>query len=258
MKTPLIFFEKAGIATLNAAANAHGYALDPRTAEFWWHLITSIWGGRGREPGKHHCVPSENLLFLTVQFKISNPEAKWSEHFLPPVLTAHQELSEGEDLRPVQQNRDARKESSPTVAKAMRRVSLFIHYAEELKIETFYMSHLRPGWTAVNHFCYSKWLENTDGNWGYLAHPSNPGKSLYCCMFLQGGNKIRATIFSFFSLIKLEKQRLIYEASPLPAIPAMSPSFPMDVKLQKSTEDKRHLGNASHPVLQLWRSKKRI
>lgn len=144
-ETPLIFFEKAGIATINAAANAHGYALDLRIAEFWWHLITSIWGGRGREPGKHHCVPSENLLFLTVQLKISSPEAKWSEHFLPPVLTAHQELSEGEYLRPGQQNRDARKENSPTVAKTMRRASLFIHYAEELKIETFYMSHLRPG-----------------------------------------------------------------------------------------------------------------
>lgn len=103
-------------------------------------------GERGREPGKHHCVPSENLVFLKVHFKISNPEAKWSEHFLPPVWMAHQELSEGEYFRPVQQNREPRKESSPTVAKAsIGRVSLFIHYAEELKIETFYMSHLRPG-----------------------------------------------------------------------------------------------------------------
>lgn len=146
MKPSLIFFEKAGITAINAAANAHHYALDLGIAEFQWHLITSIWGGRGREPGKHHCVPSENLLFLTVKFKISNPEAKWSEHFLPPVLTAHQELSEGEYFRPVQQNRDPRKQSSPTVAKtSIRRVSLSIHYAEELNIETFYMSHLRPG-----------------------------------------------------------------------------------------------------------------
>lgn len=37
-------------------------------------------GGRGRESGKQ-----ENLLFLTVQFKISNPEANWLEHFLPSV-----------------------------------------------------------------------------------------------------------------------------------------------------------------------------
>lgn len=146
IKTSLIFFKKVGITTINAAANAHGYALDLGIAEFWWHLITSIWGERGREPGKHHCVPSENLVFLTVQFKISNPKAKWSEHFLPPVWMAHQELSEGEYFRPVQQNREPRKESSPTVAKtSIGRVSLFIHYAEELKIETFYMSHLRPG-----------------------------------------------------------------------------------------------------------------
>lgn len=40
----LIFFKKAGITTINAAANAHGYALDLGIAEFWWHLITSIWG----------------------------------------------------------------------------------------------------------------------------------------------------------------------------------------------------------------------
>lgn len=145
MKTSLIFFEKAGVTTVNAAANARGYALDLRVAEFWWHFNHINMGGRGREPGKHHCVPSENLLFLTVQFKISNPEAKWSEHFLPPVLTAHQELSEDKYFRPGQQNRDARKESSPTVAKTMGRGSLFIHYAEEFKIETFYMSHLRPG-----------------------------------------------------------------------------------------------------------------
>lgn len=103
-------------------------------------------GERGREPGKHHCVLSENLVFLTVQFKISNPEAKWSEHFLPLVWIAHQELSEGKYFRPVQQNKEPRKGSSPTVAKtSIGRVSLFIHYAEELKIETFCMSHLRPG-----------------------------------------------------------------------------------------------------------------
>lgn len=121
-------------------------------------------GERGREPGKHHCVPSENLVFLTVQFKISNPEAKWSEHFLPPVWMAHQELSEGEYFRPVQQNREPRKESSPTVAKtSIGRVSLFIHYAEELKIETFYMSHLRPGWTAEQ-----KWITVTANYWKTL------------------------------------------------------------------------------------------
>lgn len=44
IKTSLIFFKKVGITTINAAANAHGYALDLGIAEFWWHLITSIWG----------------------------------------------------------------------------------------------------------------------------------------------------------------------------------------------------------------------
>lgn len=44
MKKSLIFFKKAVITTINTAANAHSHALDLRIAEFWWHLITSIWG----------------------------------------------------------------------------------------------------------------------------------------------------------------------------------------------------------------------
>lgn len=46
MKTCLIFFKKDAMTIINAAANAQGYALDLRIAEFWWHLITSIWGGK--------------------------------------------------------------------------------------------------------------------------------------------------------------------------------------------------------------------
>lgn len=69
---------------------------------------------------------------------------------------------------------------------------------------------------------------------------SNPGKSPYCCMFLQGGNKIRSTLFPFFffNLIKLEKQRLIYEASVLPTVPTMPPSLPTDAQLQNPTADR--------------------
>lgn len=121
-------------------------------------------GERGREPGKHHCVPSENLLFLTLQFKISNPEAKWSEHFLPPVLTAHKSFQRASILGQCSKTEIPGRKSSPTVAKtSIRRVSLFIHNAEELKIETFYMSHLRPGWTTEQ-----KWITVTANDWKTL------------------------------------------------------------------------------------------
>lgn len=93
-----------------------------------------------------------------------------------------------------------------------------------------------------------------------LPLPPTQEKVFFAAWFYKEGTKSDPLFFLFvffFSLIKLEKQRLIYEASYLPAVPAMSLSLPMDVKLQKPPEDKRHLGNASHPVLQLWRVKKR-
>lgn len=77
-----------------------------------------------------------------------------------------------------------------------------------------------------------------------LPLPPTQEKVFIAACFYKEGTKSDPLFFLFlFSLIKLEKQRLIYEASPLPAIPAMSP---VDVKLQKPTEDKKHLGNASH------------
>lgn len=116
-------------------------------------------------------------------------------------------------------------------------MSLSIHYAEELKIETFYMSHLRPGWTTEQNWITvtandQKTLMETEAIFCLSLHPMK--KSLLLHVFTRREqNQIH---YFSFSLIKLEEQRLIYKASPLPAIPTTPLSLPMDAQLQKPTE----------------------